>query len=481
MKYLKYILAIVLGFIVTGSVAYGATVLFVPQGGTGASTFSSSQLLYGHGTGAVQTVATTSVTCSGSTSCTGFTAIGGSPITISSVATGSGLSTSSPLSGGNLLVYSSGGAGSAFGVATTTLAGTGVLSVTNSPVVLGGTPSVVSITGGAGGQVLAWANGVPTWVATSSINNGVTSIQQLGGGTAQTGAITLATSTTAFNGLSSLLNITNTAGAFTFNTTLSGTLGVAGGGTGAGTLTGCLTGNGTGAITGSGTCATLTGGLLPLAQGGTNASLSGANQVIFMNSANTALSNESTFTYLATNSQDLLTLANASTTALTVGNYGNFAGKLGVGSTTPAFPFSVQTVGSEFYITSTGEVVGRDQTNAWTGRISPTHNLALATGTTTTWTASSTGAYSPFVVAPFAGTIQDIRCLTDAGFLGVNVQIAGSSLTPAYLVASTTVGKVAYTASNTFTIGQKISMDVGTTTTSVAKTISCTLDVTETP
>jgi hypothetical protein len=49
---------------------------------------------------------------------------------------------------------------------------------------------------GAGGQVLAWNNGVPQWVATSSINNGVTSIiagAGLNGGTiTSTGTLSLA-------------------------------------------------------------------------------------------------------------------------------------------------------------------------------------------------------------------------------------------------------------------------------------------------
>lgn len=62
--------------------------LTVDKGGTGATSFTSGQLLYGAGTSAVQTVATTSVSCSGNTSCTSFVAIGGSPITISSTAGG---------------------------------------------------------------------------------------------------------------------------------------------------------------------------------------------------------------------------------------------------------------------------------------------------------------------------------------------------------------------------------------------------------
>ncbi|MFA5877643.1 MAG: hypothetical protein WC880_04790, partial [Candidatus Paceibacterota bacterium] len=80
------------------------------------------------------------------------------------------------------------------------------------------------------------ASGGYDYVATSSIGSatGVTSLAQTFG-SAQTGAITFATSSTAFNGLTANLAITNTAGAFTFAPTLSGTLGVGGGGTGAST------------------------------------------------------------------------------------------------------------------------------------------------------------------------------------------------------------------------------------------------------
>ncbi|HEY8311138.1 MAG TPA: hypothetical protein VIG47_11310, partial [Gemmatimonadaceae bacterium] len=63
-------------------------------------------------------------------------------------------------------------------------------------------------------------------------NSGLLSLQQTGGGTAQTGAITFATSSVTNSGVTIGLNITNAAGAFTFAPTRSGTLTVAGGGTG---------------------------------------------------------------------------------------------------------------------------------------------------------------------------------------------------------------------------------------------------------
>lgn len=155
----------------------------------------------------------------------------------------------------------------------------------------------------------------------------------------------------------------------------------------------------------------------------------------------------------------------------------------GISSSTPNFSLSVGTGNSAFYVsTSTGKIVGYDSTNGWNGRISPTHSFVLGTGTTTTWTASTTGsAYSPFLVMPFAGTLRQVRCALDASFLGVNVQVNGSNATPSYFVASTTVGTVAFTAGNTFTAGQKILANFGTTTTATATQANCTFDITETP
>lgn len=211
---------------------------------------SSSNILVSNGTNGIYGAATSTVSCSGSTSCTPFTIIGASPITISSTAGSSGLATSSPLSAGNLLEYSSGGAGSAFGVATGTVSnGTGI-SVTAGQSIIG---SGLTITNTGVTSAVA-GTGISVSGATGAVtfgNTGLLSLQQLGGGTAQTGAITLATSSQTTTGQTIGLNITNTAGAFTFAPTLSGTLTVAGGGTGQTTFTSSqlLYGNGTNALT----------------------------------------------------------------------------------------------------------------------------------------------------------------------------------------------------------------------------------------
>lgn len=130
--------------------------------------------------------------------------------------------------------------------------------------------------------------------------------------------------------------------------------------------------------------------------------------------------------------------------------------------------------------TFSGAMTGTDATNNWTGKVSPTRGFALQTGTTTQWTASTTGtAYSPFMVMPFAGTLRQVSCLTDVSFLGVNVQVNGSNATPSYFIGSTTGGTVPFIAGNTFTKGQKILANFGTTTTAATQSISCTFNVTE--
>lgn len=82
------------------------------------------------------------------------------------------ISTTSPISISNLAYFTGVTPTSLGGIATTTLTGTGLISVSNAPVVLGATPSVASLTGGTNGQYLVTLNGVPTWQATTTVSNG---------------------------------------------------------------------------------------------------------------------------------------------------------------------------------------------------------------------------------------------------------------------------------------------------------------------
>lgn len=180
-------------FITLGSVTHAiGTPIQIFGGGTGSTTAPVSQLLYGGAT-AYQSVATTTVICTGNTTCTAFTVIGSVPITISSTGGGTGLSTSSPISAGNVLVYSATGAGYAYGIATSSATInnglTGLLTTLGSGQTIGLATINAGVLGavinglvptsqatstlygtGVGGQVLGWNNttGGIAWVATST-------------------------------------------------------------------------------------------------------------------------------------------------------------------------------------------------------------------------------------------------------------------------------------------------------------------------
>lgn len=175
------------------------------------------------------------------------------------------------------------------------------------------------------------------------------------------------------------------------------------------------------------------------------------------------------------------------------------AGRVGMGTTSPfanisinagagETPFAIgSTTSTVFSILSSGKTFVKDLINGWSGVVSPTRSFVLSTATTTGWTASTTAsAYTPTITMPFAGTLRQVRCTpyvngTPGSFLGVNVQIAGSNVTPSYFIASSTIGAEKFTAGNTFTAGQRITADFGTTTTATATNVDCTFDVTETP
>ncbi|MDE1941102.1 MAG: four helix bundle protein, partial [Patescibacteria group bacterium] len=203
---------------VNGAVSASSTIS-VAYGGTGLSTSPTyGQILVGNSSGGYALTATsslglpqgtvTSVNASGGT--TGLSFSGG-PITTSGTLTLAG--TLNVANGGT-------GWGNIQSGALLYGNGTGALSTTSA---------------GTAGQVLALLNGVPTWAATTTFgtgltytngnvtNAGVLSISQTSG-TAQTGAITLGTSSQTTNGQTIGLAITNTGGAFTLTPTISGTL-----------------------------------------------------------------------------------------------------------------------------------------------------------------------------------------------------------------------------------------------------------------
>jgi hypothetical protein len=140
-----------------------------------------------------------------------------------------------------------------------------------------------------------------------------------------------------------------------------------------------------------------------------------------------------------------------------------------------------------FSVNNKGSVTATDPDNNWTGRVSPTRRVILPFATSTaTWTGTSTPGVDASVAAVprFAGTVRSVSCTANT-FLGINIKIGSTSIAPSYFVASSTVGTVKVTGSNTFTATDKVTMDVGTTTTATASSGvvsgSCTLELTETP
>lgn len=114
--------------------------------------------------------------------------------------------------------------------------------------------------------------------------------------------------------------------------------------------------------------------------------------------------------------------------------------------------------------------------SGFTGRISPIKRLSYVTATSTAWTATTSGAYLPPIIAPFAGTIQTAQCSTDAGTLNVDVYHTSTHL--ALFNASTTVGTITFSTNNTVTNGEKIYISAGTPA-STPTVLSCTLSITE--
>ena len=117
-----------------------------------------------------------------------------------------------------------------------TSGGTGWSAIQSGTIPYGaGTGALATTTAGVAGNILALLNGIPTWTATTTFssglayangnvtNAGVLSLAQTYG-TPQTGALTFATSTQSFNGLTLGTSLTNTLGAFTFTPSVSGTL-----------------------------------------------------------------------------------------------------------------------------------------------------------------------------------------------------------------------------------------------------------------
>ena len=207
-------------------VVSATTSIGVLYGGTGLTTAPSyGQLLLGNSSGGYTLTATSSLGLGTITAIgpTGQQVSSGAVTIATSTNTNNGITSRITITGsGDTLTFSP----SQTGVLAAAGGGTGQSSYTAGDLLYATGATALSKLGiGTGGYVLGVVDGAPAWVATSSINNGVSSVQQTYG-SAQTGAITFATSTaTTFNGLTISNSITNSGGTFTFApNSITGTL-----------------------------------------------------------------------------------------------------------------------------------------------------------------------------------------------------------------------------------------------------------------
>ncbi len=358
------------------------------------SALSSSNLLVSNGGAGVYGVATTSETCSAPLLCATHAVLtGGGAITWS------GLSTTSQPSSSNLLV-SNGGAG-VYGVATTSETCSSPLSCTAHAVLTGGGAITIQNASASQGGAIQITDFNRLYAATTTFTSPLIY-------TASTNAIT-------FSGMTT-----------TTPTPSSSNVLVSNGGTGVyGTATSSETCSapilcGAFAVLGGGGAISFTG-QLALASGGTNASLSGANQILFMNSGNTAVSTNANLIYNGT--------------GVGVGSSTPWAtlSVIGANATSPLFAVATSTLGNA---SSTEPIFMIDQNSHHiTGGIQPT---VSACGTspsingndnTMMLTTGSTGVTECTITFAKAWTIAPVCSFDEQGTTATVTLIGSTSKT----------------------------------------------------
>lgn len=228
-------------------------------------------------------------------------------------------------------------------------------------------------------------------------------------------------------------------------------------------------------------------GTLPLLNGGTGLTATGASSTVLTTNGTT---NSWQKLDLGAGVYGTLPIANGGTNATAFTTSGNSVYWNGTSLVTAPTTAVVLTpnasttnfsAGSSnlFNVYANGEVSGFDKNTAVSGQISPTHYLSTKIATSTSpWTATSSvsSVYGDTaqIVMPFSGTFRTLSCATSAGTLEVSATVNSTSN---YYPASTTPG--IYTFSSTFTQGQILTIVGGNPASSPLYT-TCTLGVTQT-
>lgn len=400
--------------------------LTVSRGGTGQTSFTASQLLYGNNANALSSVATTSLTLSGAFSHSGTLGafVGGSSGTLSLATNGVALTNLAQIPANSVLGNVTGATGNVTALATSTITqGTGItitgsgslvagsgLTITNAGVTSNVAGDGISVSGATGAVTIS--NSGKYNIATSSLTVG-----QL--------VHVSATSPTSFTSIA-----TSTLGIAISDTT----------------------------------------GTLTIARGGTNATSQASNGINYFDG--TSITSEAALTYNA--STDLLTTVNATTTNLTVASFFK-----------TAIVTAIQTVAGAIGIDTTSEQLRWYGGATYGEQVALRFwEPSLLLSTTTSQSGGipyTTGTSTYHLGARLAGmTLFSVHCRTSNDTMLFQVGDGTASTTDLWCVpgAGRTTGSL---TNNTFVSREAIFVGVGSSTTTDPGDATITFTFEETP
>lgn len=365
-----------------------------------------------------------------------------------------------------------------------------------------GTGALATTTAGTAGQVLSVVDGVPKFVSTStiaagtnvtlSVNGSVTTINASGAG----GGSSFGKSWEVFsNAGAQWLAPTTSLGTIVSASSSIGS-GLAGGGL---SISGNATTTGNGIVFGSYSVTGDTTDTIPGA-GRLFVRLSGclnSSGFVMLNAGSTA----SARWWIDCNLNQRLDNGSNATVPIvlngTNGAAGSGIGKVSVGSSTPLSTLSVQlnygaSHSSLFSVASSTATDGSTAATVFSidkaGNVAVTGNLIVASSSLSTYIppyftktisyASSTQGMGTTTrsagVAPDSITVKSVQCDFN-NFMRV-LLYHGAGTRSDDLIASSTIGKVTYTLNTTYTAGEAMRVDIGTTTNIAANVFgSCTI------